>query len=286
MKIANSCVTCGNKDLVASPAVLMPFLSHRIFNWQPQKINKNWKINTIKKGNTYNMCNSLLCKKCKLLFLDMRFDKNEMSRLYKDYRGESYSKIRSLYEKNYNNRTNFLSKGLPHLKEVENFILKYTNKFNIILDWGGGNGRNSPFKNKQNTEIFIYDVSKVNTMKGTNKISFEKIFTKKFDLIICSHVLEHVSYPRKLLKNIYKVMNKNTFLYLEMPFEKIMNIKDSNELLNNKKHWHEHINFFSKASIEGMLIKSNLKLISLNMLNTKDDQTKRSVFQVLANKLN
>ncbi len=286
MQIAKSCVTCGNKNLIASPAVLMPFLSHRIFNWQPQKINKNWKINTIKKGNTYNMCNSLLCKKCKLLFLDMRFDKNELGRLYKDYRGESYSRIRNLYENNYNYRTNFLSKKLPHLKKVESFILKYTNKIDVILDWGGGNGRNSPFKNNRNTEVFIYDVSRVNTMKGTNKISFEKIFTKKFDLIICSHVLEHVSYPRKLLKNIYKAMNKKTFLYLEMPFEEIMNIKDSNELLNNKKHWHEHINFFSKASIESMLIKSNFKLIRLNMLNTKDDKTKRSVFQVLAKKLN
>ena len=30
MQIAQSCVTCGNKDLITSPAVLMPFLSHRI----------------------------------------------------------------------------------------------------------------------------------------------------------------------------------------------------------------------------------------------------------------
>ena len=41
-------------------------------------------------------------------------------------------------------------------------------------------------------------------------------------------------------------MNENTFLYLEMPFEKIMHIKDNFELLDNKKHWHEHINFLLK----------------------------------------
>ena len=137
MQIASNCITCGNKDLIAHPAVLMPFLAHRIFNWQPQKINKNWKLDTINKGNAYNICNSLLCKECNLLFLDMRFDKNELVRLYKDYRGDSYSKIRSLYEKDYNNRNNFLSKRLPHLKEVGDFILKYTNKINLILDWGG-----------------------------------------------------------------------------------------------------------------------------------------------------
>ena len=60
-------------------------------------------------------------------------------------------------------------------------------------------------------------------------------------------------------------MNKKTFLYLEMLFVKIMNIKDSDELLNNKKHWHEHINYFSIESIEAMLIKSNPRLINLNM---------------------
>ena len=60
-------------------------------------------------------------------------------------------------------------------------------------------------------------------------------------------------------------MNKITFYYLEMIFEKIMNIKNSDELLNNKKHWHEHINYFSIVSIEAMLIKSNPRLINLNM---------------------
>jgi len=60
-------------------------------------------------------------------------------------------------------------------------------------------------------------------------------------------------------------MNKITFFYLEMIIEKIMNIKNSDELLNNKKHWHEHINYFSIVSIEAMLIKSNPRLINLNM---------------------
>lgn len=31
MQISNSCVTCENKNLIDSPAVLMSFLSHRIY---------------------------------------------------------------------------------------------------------------------------------------------------------------------------------------------------------------------------------------------------------------
>ena len=110
---------------------------------------------------------------------------------------------------------------------------------------------NTPFI-KNNAEIYIYDISDENTIEGTRKITFKEIYKKSFDLIICSHVLEHVPYPLKILKNIYKAMNENTFLYLEMPFEKIMHIKDNFELLDNKKHWHEHINFFSKDSINAM----------------------------------
>ena len=52
----------------------------------------------------------------------MRFDKNELGRLYKDYRGESYSKTRNLYERNYHKRANFLRKKLPHFKKIEAFI--------------------------------------------------------------------------------------------------------------------------------------------------------------------
>ena len=68
MQIAQSCVTCGNKDLIASPAVLMPFLSHRVFNWKPQKIDRHWKLNSINKGTAYNICNSLLCKNVNYFF--------------------------------------------------------------------------------------------------------------------------------------------------------------------------------------------------------------------------
>ena len=69
-----------------------------------------------------------------------------------------------------------------------------------------------------------------------------------------------------------------------MPFEKIMHIKDNFELLDNKKHWHEHINFFTKDSINAMLKKSNFKLVNFKMLKTIDDITERQVFQVLAKK--
>jgi 2-polyprenyl-3-methyl-5-hydroxy-6-metoxy-1,4-benzoquinol methylase len=39
----------------------------------------------------------------------------------------------------------------------------------------------------------------------------------KFDLIICSHVLEHVSEPRKILQNIKALLKKNGVVFLGIP---------------------------------------------------------------------
>jgi hypothetical protein len=37
--------------------------------------------------------------------------------------------------------------------------------------------------------------------------------------------------------------------------------------LKNKKHWHEHINFFSKKSLVKLLNNCSLKIIKMNILS-------------------
>ena len=61
------------KKLKNSPAVLMPFVAERVFNWKQIKIDKTWGLNTIQNGQTYSICNTLLCSKCNFVFLDIRF---------------------------------------------------------------------------------------------------------------------------------------------------------------------------------------------------------------------
>ena len=67
----------------------MPFISHRAFNWRPVVIDETWGLNSIKKGNAYSLCNSLFCKRCGFLFLDIRFSDDELSRLYENYRAKN-----------------------------------------------------------------------------------------------------------------------------------------------------------------------------------------------------
>ena len=54
-----------------------------------------------------------------------------------------------------------------------------------------------------------------------------------------SHVIEHVSYPKVIIKEIKQLMNQDSILYIEIPLEKILtNIwKKKGGGLVRKKYW-------------------------------------------------
>ncbi len=66
---------------------------------------------------------------------------------------------------------------------------------------------------------------------------------------------------------IRKLMNKDTILYIEVPHEEIMRTAEKGEELpTKKKHWHEHINFFTEKSLERLFTKCGLSIIELKQL--------------------
>ena len=275
MKIASVCICCNSTRLFNSPAILMPFISHRIFNWRPISILKKWKLNTIKYGKAYSVCNSLLCMDCNLLFLDMRFDDQELDRLYYNYRDENYANLRNKYEPGYKRINKVINSPYNYIKKVENFLSTFFTSSINILDFGGDDGKNTPFKDTKNI-IHIYDISKKPTVKNLKKVNKSNML-KKYDLVILSNVIEHVSYPQLIINEIKKLLNKSSIFYIELPLEKIMKknwefeggrLKKNKLLicLKNKKHWHEHINFYSKKSLVKLLNFCGLKIIKMNIL--------------------
>jgi len=265
-RIATNCVCCECRDLKKSPAILMPFIAHRVWGWVPVEITENWGLLTIKKGMAYSICNSLQCNNCGLIFLDIRFNEHECNALYDGYRGKEYTELREKYEPGYKERNDLLDSGITYLPEIEQFLLPYV-KFPVnMLDWGGDTGKNTPFKNK-NHIFHIYDVSNKQVILGAVNVDKTTVLNTKYDLIVCSNVLEHVPYPIELLVEIKHSMQKDTLLYVEVPFEEIMRNSDSeNNLLTKKRHWHEHINFFSENSLNILLEKCELKIVELKQL--------------------
>ena len=72
-RIATSCPCCGGSNLSKSLAILMPFVAHRVFGYKPFKIESSFGLKDIKNGYAYSVCNSLVCRNCQFLFLDIRF---------------------------------------------------------------------------------------------------------------------------------------------------------------------------------------------------------------------
>jgi len=272
-RTAQKCICCDSEQLKQMPAVLLPFISHRVFDWAPVEIDDSWDLGRygIKNGMAYSLCNSLQCVQCDHLFLDIRFNDEEMSKLYDGYREEEYIKLRDLYEDGYRQRNQKLNLGYNYVRDIEAFLLPHVGRANglAILDWGGDTGKNTPFHNKNN-KLHIYDISDRPVIGEAQKVDKVAAQSSQYDLVVCSNVLEHVPYPSSVLKEIREAMSTDTILYIELPYENLVRRAEERsslgDLYTTKRHWHEHINFFNARSIEKILYKMNFEILELETL--------------------
>lgn len=265
-RIASQCPCCANRRLLCSPAILMPFVAHRVYGWKPVQIDASWNLRTIPHGTAYALCNTLCCPRCGMIFLDLRFTPEELRRLYEDYRGRSYTRLRAHYEPDYRQKNPRLNAGHGYTKEIEDFLLPYLKKPIRLLDWGGATGVNTPFRH-QARRIDIYDISEKNLLAGMHRVSKREAARRHYNLLVCSNVLEHTPYPAELLAEIKTVLRQDTILYLEVPWEELMR-SGARSAYKKKRHWHEHINFFSECSLERLIDAAGMVLLDQRRLKT------------------
>ncbi|PKU25979.1 class I SAM-dependent methyltransferase [Telmatospirillum siberiense] len=282
-RIAQNCVCCGSRNLARSPAILMPFVAYRAFGWQAVEITPEWGLRTIPTGLAYPLCNSVQCADCGLLFLDIRFNNFEMNAMYHGYRSSAYAEMRGRFEPGYLATNVTINNGVTYVPQIEDFLSPHLHFPVRILDWGGDTGQNAPFA-AQRSLLHVYDISDRPVVSGGELVGQATVQSTEYDLIICANVLEHIPYPGDVVRDIGRSMHRDTVLYVEVPREPIFSDDEtSKELHKKKRHWHEHINFFSDQSLTELMERSGLKIIDRKLLNVSDGY--HNYYRVLACKL-
>lgn len=190
--------------------------------------NKNFSINSEKKkclcggqkekilfkfDRYEHYCPTILCLDCGLIRSNPRINENYMKNFYKsdNYRHFTAESIFDEFA--------FLYKTSGHILGI---LEQHINKTSKILEIGCGGGWNLlPFK-KKGHEVFGTEYSKL--LKKISKNKGVKILNSdlenlnvKFDVIIISHVLEHLYDLNSFFKNLNKIINKNCIIYIEVP---------------------------------------------------------------------
>jgi hypothetical protein len=257
-----------------------------------------------------------ICESCHGAAFNLRYNDKQMRKIYETYRDDSYNELRFKWEKWYGKeyQHGHLTKRYieGRKKELAEFLTKYLpDKINRIVDIGGGNGELIPESiNGDPSAIkkYVLDISNVDSLPCVTKInSLNEIDT--VDLVIYSHIIEHVANPFSELENILKhtkhiyietpygipkisYLNKSLFLNVlfvllslnptlwRNMFSLSVGLKSKKRILRQS----EHINFFEVATIERL---ANLldcdSIIRLSSVNNPLRQ-KHQVIQALFSK--
>lgn len=277
-RLASSCVCCGSADLADSPAILMPFIADRAFGWRPVVIDDSWGLNTIQSGNAYSICKTMRCLRCEHLFCDIRFSEEEMEKIYTGYREEAYVRLRDFYEPGYRGRNDALTVAVSYKRHIEEFLTPFVTDPLTVLDWGGDTGANTPFEQRR-VSLDIFDISGKEVSGDARGVTQEQATSSKYSLIVCSQILEHIPYPSDILLAVRRAMGADSILYIEVPFEEVMR-QDLCDREKVKRHWHEHINFYSMKSLSYLLGNCGLETVANNVLMTEVAGAEVHILQV------
>jgi hypothetical protein len=262
-RIATHCPCCDGADLTRSPAVLMPFIAFRTFGWTPVEITPEWGMRSLRAGMAYPLCNSMQCQACGLLFLDIRFSDEEMARLYADYRGEAYTEQRERFEPGYAALNAAIQVHTPDTSDAERFLAPHVKPAPRVLDWGGDSGENTPFRATA-SQVDVYDLSDVPLVSGVRRVTRDAIAPASYDLVVLSHVLEHVPEPEAVVRPAATALQASGALYVEVPYEPVIAAAPrSRDLAPLKRHWHEHVNFYTEDSLRALLGRCGLEVLEV-----------------------
>lgn len=228
--LRNKCIKCIEKNKIIHKEFNVP-ISFTVTN-----NNKNYKYSTLEFG---------YCKKCNIIQLNKLIDLNI---LYE--KGHNFSIIGNTWKQYFSKFIKLLN---PHI-----------NKKNI-LEIGCPSGKLAKMCTNYNLWNIIDPNVKEIKKKGVNCIpnffNEDTKFKFKIDIIVHSHLFEHIYYPIPFLKNCYNILEDNGYMIFGIPnMEYIM----QNKLSLYFGIMFEHNIFYSVENIISLLEQVGFSIIDIN----------------------
>ncbi len=126
-----------------------------------------------------------------------------------------------------------------------------------VLDYGGGDGRLlQPFL-REGHRCFLIDYHP-HPLPGVVKLADDWTTCRddrRYDVIICSHVLEHVSDPGPTVEFLARRLARDGLLYVEVPQEIWGGLRLEADPVT-------HVNFFTPCALEYLLERNGLEVVA------------------------
>jgi 2-polyprenyl-3-methyl-5-hydroxy-6-metoxy-1,4-benzoquinol methylase len=156
------------------------------------------------------------------------------------------------------------------------FLKDFNKTIKSALDYGCATGYFlKEIKESWNSDVTVHGVETSDILKKFAKNeyhidAYDTIPDNKYNFISCYHVIEHIQYPDKLMKQFNEHLNDNGYLYISVPEiiqHAILDEPSGMMASEFEELYHlNHVNQFSKVSLRNLLNKSGFQIVK------EDDQ--------------
>jgi SAM-dependent methyltransferase len=117
--------------------------------------------------------------------------------------------------------------------------------FGKVLDFGAGTGELTSFFTGSRRYVFDKEMRSISDSEVIPITSIEELASNgPYDLVVLSHVLEHVPYPTQLLESLRKITHTEGVIYVEVPLEYCGTVIKRRAIPIGG-----HVNYFSRSSL-------------------------------------
>jgi hypothetical protein len=299
----NECRNCGSIEVrdLGFIGEVAPFFLKRVFNMETRIVPSAHPVKKLIQAVTSQpaklmsrlhrhaaMIEMQACTACSFVQTKHGFADGSLGSLYLDYRSDSYNRERIRYEPAYGSIAEQIGTSTAETEaRIETLTawlrdkIVADNNFSM-LDYGGADGKFLP---RIPGNKFVYEISDTQPADGITLIRNETDLNA-YSYIQLAHILEHVSKPLEQVRKISHWLLPNGYIYIEVPRD----CPDSkvNQLVEGSYRGslpvHEHINLYTKKSVEKLLHSAGLEAIKVEAVFLDLGWTKTTNIRALGRK--